>query len=99
MKINDLVDFWDATASGALTFSHYNVRLPIEDAATLAALDEMYATRTSEQLITDLLSAALIELESGMRYVEGSRVISLDEMGEPVYEDQGLCPGFIELTH
>jgi hypothetical protein len=99
MKINDLVNLWDATASGALTSSHYSVRLPIEDAAKLAALAEMYPKRTSEQLITDLLSAALIELESGMPYIKGSRIISEDEMGDPVYEDRGLTPKFIELTH
>ena len=99
MKINDLVNLWDKTASGALAPNHYSVRLPIEDAAKLAALEEMYPKRTTEQLITDLLSAALIELESGMPYVKGPRVISEDEMGDPVYEDRGLTPKFIELTH
>jgi len=99
MKLNDLVNVWDKTASGALSPSHYSVRLSIEDAAKLAALEEMYPKRTAEQLITDLLSAALIELESGMPYVKGPRIISEDEMGDPVYEDQGLTPKFIALTH
>ncbi len=33
-----------------------------------------------------------------MPYVAGSKVISTDEQGDPVYEDVGLTPRFTELT-
>ena len=99
MKVSELVKLWDQTASGALTKDAYAVRLPIEDAAKLAALCEMYPKRTSEQIITDLLSAALSDLETTMPYVKGSRVVSQDEMGDPIYEDLGPTPEFIQLTH
>ena len=99
MKVSGLVHQWNQTASGKLTPNTYTVRLPVEDAAKLAALSEMYPKRTQEQLITDLLSAALSDLEGAMPYVKGSRVISEDEMGDPIYEDLGPTPKFLELTH
>jgi hypothetical protein len=40
-------------------------------------------------IITDLISAGLDELESKMPYVEGDRVIEEDEFGDPIYEDAG----------
>ena len=98
MKVSGLVHQWNQTASGKLTPNTYTVRLPVEDAAKLAALSEMYPKRTLEQLITDLLSAALSDLEGAMPYVKGSRVISEDEMGDPRYEDLGPTPKFQELT-
>ena len=33
-----------------------------------------------------------------MPYVAGQRVIATDEQGDPVYEDSGPTPRFIELT-
>ena len=66
MKVSGLVHQWNQTASGKLTPNTYTVRLPVEDAAKLAALSEMYPKRTLEQLITDLLSAALSDLEGAM---------------------------------
>jgi hypothetical protein len=99
MKVSNLFRLWDQTASGELTATHYNVRLPVEDAAKLAALVEMYPKRTTEQLITDLISAALNDLESAMPYVEGDKVISRDELGDPLYEDMGPTPQFIALSH
>jgi len=99
MKVSNLFRLWDQTASGELTKNTYSVHLPVEDAAKLAALVEMYPKRTTEQLITDLLSAALNDLESGMPYVEGDKIISRDEEGDPLYEDMGPTPQFIALSH
>lgn len=98
MKVRDLLDLWERSASGEVTREYYQVRLPVEDAARLAALAEMFPRRSPEQLITDLLSAALSELESGMPYVKGQQVISQDEMGDPIYSDSGPTPRFLELT-
>jgi len=33
-----------------------------------------------------------------MPYVPGQKVISTDEQGDPVYEDAGLTPRFVDLT-
>ncbi len=98
MKVAELVEQWDREAGEARTEKAYDVHLPLDDAAKVAALAEMYPGRTQEQIITDLLSAALDELESGFGYVAGERVISEDELGDPVYEDTGLTPRFETLT-
>ena len=98
MRFKELLDDWRQTASGTRTASEYTVRLPVDDAARLHALAELFPGRTTEQLITDLLGAALHELAASMPYVPGKKVISTDEQGDPLYEDAGLTPRFEELT-
>jgi hypothetical protein len=98
MRVKELVETWEKTASGELTHTTYMVQLPVEDAARLSALAEMYPKRTVEQLITDLLGAALQDLESGMPYVQGSKVIGMDEEGYPLFEDTGPTPRFLTLA-
>lgn len=98
MKVRDLVQEWDRSASGELALQHYSVRLDIEDAARLAALADLYPKRTPEQLLSDLVGAALNDLESGFPYVRGSKVIAEDEQGDPIYEDVGATPRFLALS-
>jgi hypothetical protein len=93
-----LLDSWRAGAAARRTATSYRVRLPVDDAARLGALAEMFPGRTPEQLITELLGAALQELAAAMPYVAGTRVISTDEQGDPLYEDAGPTPRFMELT-
>jgi hypothetical protein len=98
VRFKELLDDWRQSASGTRTATEYMVRLPVDDAARLHALAELFPGRTREQLITDLLGAALQEVAASMPYVQGSKVISSDEQGDPVYEDTGLTPRFTELT-
>ena len=98
MRFKELLDDWRQNASGARTSTEYSVRLSVDDAARLHALTDLFPGRTREQLITDLLGAALQEVATAMPYVAGSKVISNDEQGDPVYEDVGLTPRFAELT-
>jgi hypothetical protein len=98
VRFKELLETWRHDASGARTVSEYAVRLSIDDAARLHALAEMFPGRTREQLITELLSAALQEVAASMPYVQGKKVISTDEQGDPVYEDAGLTPRFTELS-
>jgi hypothetical protein len=98
MSFKDLLENWRATAAQPRTATEYAVRLPLDDAARLAALAEMFPGRTPEQLITDLLGSALQEIETSMPYIAGKKVISSDEQGDPIYEDIGLTPRFVELT-
>ena len=94
----ELLDSWRERATGERTVKAYAVRLPIDDAARLGALAEMFPGRTPEQLITELLGAALREVAAAMPYVPGTQAISADEQGDPVYEDIGPTPRFMELT-
>ena len=98
MSFKKLLDNWRDTAAAPRTATEYAVRLPIDEAAQLLALAEMFPGRTPEQLITDLLTVALQEIATAMPYVAGQKVISTDEQGDPVYEDVGLTPRFVELT-
>ncbi len=98
MKIRELAQEWERNAKGAITHSTYQVQLPIEDAARLAALQEMYPRRHVEELITDLLSCALEELEASLPYKPGDKVVEVDEMGDPMYADAGMTPRFLELS-
>jgi hypothetical protein len=98
MKIKELLSRWTETANGALTQEIYEVRLPVEDAAKLQALAEMFPRRNVTDIITELLSASLNEMESSLPYVSGDKVVALDEEGDPIYEDIGPTPRFLALS-
>jgi hypothetical protein len=98
VKLKQLIDCWEESFAGPLTEETYSIRLPVEDAAKVEALAEMYPRRTKENIITDLLSAALNELLSGIPYVQGKRVIGRDELGDPIYEDIGPTPRYLDLA-
>ncbi|KAB7628273.1 type 1 pili tip component [Alkalilimnicola sp. S0819] len=98
MKFKDLVRSWENNASEPRAPGLYEIRLPAHDAAKLAALAELYPGRRVEDLITDLLSTALDEVEATFPYVQGTTVVAEDEEGDPIYEDRGLTPKFRELT-
>lgn len=98
MSVKELIRNWENQTNGALTEAVYTVRLPLEDAARIAALEDMYPRRTQEQIITELLAAALNDLENSLPYEQGTKVVTMDEMGDPVYEDVGLTPRFLELS-
>lgn len=98
VSFKDLLESWRHGAATPRTARSYAVRLPVDDAAQLAALADMFPGRAPEQLISELLSVALKELAAAMPYVAGNRVISTDEHGDPVYEDIGPTPRFMELA-
>ena len=98
MSFKNLLDSWRESAAEPRTVRAYAVRLPVDDAARLLALAEMFPGRSPEQLITELLGAALEQLAAAMPYVPGEKVISTDEQGDPVYEDVGLTPRFMTLA-
>ncbi|MBB3101980.1 pilin assembly protein [Azomonas macrocytogenes] len=98
MNISELVNQWERTARGRLTTAHYSIPLDIESAARLAALAEMYPKRTPEELLGELIRTALEAVETNFPYVQGSQAISTDEEGDPIYEDIGPTPRFLELS-
>lgn len=98
MRFNELVHNWQTKESGEITQEHYSIQLPVEDAARLQALAELFPRRPPELLLTDLIKAALDEVEGSFPYEKGTRVATLDEEGDPIYEDTGLTPKFLELS-
>lgn len=98
MSFKKLLEGWRESAAAPRTAAEYAVRLPVDDAARLRALADMFPGRSTEQLITDLLGTALQEIAAAMPYVAGQKVISTDDQGDPVYEDVGPTPRFMELA-
>jgi hypothetical protein len=97
-KFKALLDRWKKDTPPATTAQEYAVRLNLDDAARLHALAALFPGQRLEDLITDLLHAALDETAAAMPYEAGPKVISQDDHGDPVYEDAGLTPRFVELT-
>jgi hypothetical protein len=98
MKIRELVRHWEQNAKGRMTPSSYHIHLDLESAARLAALTEMYPKRNPQELLGELISAALEELEASLPYIKGSKVVATDEQGDPLYEDIGPTPRFLALS-
>ena len=98
MKFKSLLEQWKKTPAREKTAKEYLVRLPLDDAARLQALVELFPGQSIEEIITDLLGAGLDEIAAAIPYQRGPKVISRDDHGDPVYEDIGLTPRFVELT-
>jgi hypothetical protein len=97
MRISDLVMEWERSGGGYLTAREYKIRLPLRDAAKIAALAAMYPLRNETEIISELLTAALEELERAMPYIQGSKIIARDELDDPIFEDVGPTPRFHAL--
>ena len=98
MHIKQLLDEWESSSHGHEAPISMTVNLPLEAAARILALSELYPERTQGQIFIELLHVALDELEEAFPYVQGDKVIAEDEFGNPIYEDTGLTPRFIELS-
>jgi hypothetical protein len=98
VKFKSLLDRWKKDTGPLLTVREYAVRLPLDDASRLHALVALFPGRKVEEIVTDLLRAALDEVAAAMPYEPGPKIISRDDHGDPVYEDAGLTPRFVELT-
>jgi len=101
MNPKDLVKVWDAPDNSKLTPKQISIRLPILVAAKINALCEIYPRKTKTEIISDLLSTSLDQLEEGMESVKGDLVGDFpDSNNEPVeiYEMVGLKGRFLNLT-
>ncbi|MBF8721693.1 MULTISPECIES: pilin assembly protein [Pseudomonas] len=98
MKIRELAQQWEQNAKGRLSPTGHVLHLDLESEARLAALIDMYPKRTAEELLGELVGAALEELEASFPYVQGQQVIATDEEGDPLYEDIGPTPRFLALS-
>jgi len=98
VKFKPLLDRWKKDPAPPRTAKEYAIRLALDDAARLQALAELFPGQPVEVIVTDLLHAAIDEIEAAIPYERGPKVISRDDQGDPVYEDIGLTPRFVELT-
>ncbi|RBW50615.1 pilin assembly protein [Marinobacter sp. F3R11] len=98
MKIKDLVNYWDKHARGRLTRDATFVALSDQHHRQLEKLAALYPLKSPQDLMRDLISAALDEIETNFPYVEGTEVVAHDEDGFEIYEDKGLTPEFVRLS-
>jgi hypothetical protein len=98
VKFKPLLDRWKKDPAPVRTATAYAVRLPLDDAARLQALVELFPGVSVEEIISDLLHAGLDEIAAAIPYEPGPAIISRDDHGDPVYEDIGMMPRFVELS-
>ena len=62
MKVTDLPKHWEKQKEPVERTHDYNLHLPLEDAARLAALAELYPDRSESDILNDMIGAALDDL-------------------------------------
>lgn len=98
MGFKALLERWRDAPAVVTTESRYAIRLDVDDAARVEALAALHPGVDAETVIADLLNAALDATEAAMPYEQGERVLQEDEFGDPVYEDAGMTPRYVELV-
>ena len=98
MRVRDLLKEWQRSTESETNDQEFLIQLTRREKAKIAALAEMYPGKTPTDIARDLMVAALSELEATMPYVPGTKVVSEDEQGDPIFEDIGPMPQFRALT-
>jgi predicted DNA-binding protein len=62
MKVTDLPKHWEKEKAPVERSHDYSLRLPLEDAARIAALAELYPDRSEADILNDMIGAALDDL-------------------------------------
>ncbi|WP_336367103.1 hypothetical protein [Marinobacter sp. C2H3] len=62
MKVTDLPKHWAQKKQPVERTHDYNLRLPLEDAARVSALAELYPDRSEADILNDMIAAALDDL-------------------------------------
>lgn len=96
MNPQDLVKVWDAPDNSKLTPKQLSIRLPLLVAAKLSALCDLYPRKTKTEIIGDLLSTALDQLEAALPSAKGDQIGIHEDT--PYFEDVGLSGRFNSLT-
>ena len=98
MGVRGLMRDWAGRSHPSSESARYEIRLRRHDLARLAALEEMYPGRSRDEMVAELIHAALDEIEGSLPYIQGERIVAEDELGDPIYEDIGPSRRFYELT-
>jgi hypothetical protein len=98
MKASDLVNVWSAPDNTRLTAKQSSFRLPVHVAAKLSALCDLYPNKTRTEIVGDLLSTAISEVEKALPSYEGPEVGRDPDTGEIFYEELGPAVRFRTLA-
>tara|TARA_R110002049_G_scaffold217972_1_gene389427 strand:+ start:3218 stop:3643 length:426 start_codon:yes stop_codon:yes gene_type:complete len=74
MKSDQLHDLWMSPDNSRLTSKQFSFRLPVHIAAKIAALCEIYPQKNRTQIVADLLTTAIDELEKSLPEAPGEPV-------------------------
>jgi len=108
MRASNLHELWSSPDNSRLTTKQFSFRLPTHVAAKIAALCEIFPNKNRTQVVADLLSSALDELEKSLPEGLGEEVdphmqeMIDDEYGgraETHYYMGGLRGRFRELAN
>ena len=99
MKASDLVTVWSAPDNSRMTTKQYSFRLPVHVAAKLSALEELYPTKSRTQLVGDLLSAAIMDVEQALPSRAGKLWSEDPDTGENKYEAEGMAATYRTLAN
>ncbi|MFK5984987.1 MAG: type 1 pili tip component [Pseudomonadota bacterium] len=97
MKIEQLISCWKMQPREEPGGKKYSINISPSEAAKIAAIQELYSGLSSQMVIHQLLVTALSSFEEALPYIQGSKVISEDEFGDPIFEDIGDTPKYIKL--
>ena len=103
MKASKLSAVWDAPDNSRLMKKQTSVRIATHVEARIAALCEMFPSKTKSQIINDLLAAALDEVAEGFEFVpEKERQLDFDPDNKheiEIAEDVGDRSTFVTLAN
>ncbi|MGD8784748.1 MAG: type 1 pili tip component [Thioalkalispiraceae bacterium] len=97
-RMKELINMWKSSSNNRAIYTELPVQLTAYDYARIKALAELFPARTEQQILNELVTKALDEVEEAFPYVKGDQVVAEDEYGDPIYADEGLTPMFVELT-
>ena len=98
MKASNLHDLWSSPDNSRLTSKQLSFRLPVHVAAKIQALCDMYPSKNRTQIVADLLTSALEEVERGFPFVAGREIAPDPDTGEMLCEDVGVGARFRALA-
>ena len=99
MNVRELMSNWESASHPDSGTQTYQLSLSVKDAARIEALVGLYRGLNRDEVIGQLIGVALDEVERQMPYKQGKKVVSHDELGDPMYEDIGLTPKYLKLRH
>lgn len=110
MKSELLHDLWSSPDNSRLVSKQFSFRLPVHIAAKITALGEMYPQKNRTQIVADLLSAALDDLEKNLphkfmeapEYIQQNQAEAARDLGfdfNTVYELAGSRGNFRALSN
>jgi len=89
MKASELISLWTAPDNSRLTAKQFSFRLPVHVAAKLAALAELFPSKSRTEIVGDLLSTAIEDVYNALPSHPGGEYDRHPDTGEMMYEETG----------